>query len=203
MSTIFRQQIMRLHTLSLCNWCTALLVLLLHVPMMMEDAMAKTPATAFDFSFEAIEGGEIALDTWRGKVLLVVNTASRCGFTNQYDALQQLWKRYADKGLVVIGVPSNDFGNQEPGSNAEIKDFCSVSFGVDFPLAARTRVRGAEAHPFYRWAAAEAGMLGKPKWNFHKYLFGRDGQLIDWYGSTTSPLSDKLVATITAALDQD
>jgi len=126
--------------------------------------------SAHDFSFTAIDGEALPLSTFRGKVLLVVNTASRCGFTRQYEGLQALWNDYRDRGLVVLGVPSNDFGGQEPGSDPDISEFCTVNFHVDFPLTAKTPVRGQNAHPFYRWAAREVGALGVPRWNFHKYL---------------------------------
>jgi len=156
--------------------------------------------TAHAFTFDAIEGGELPLSTYAGKVVLVVNTASRCGFTPQYSALQELWTRYRNRGLVVLGVPSNDFGGQEPGTKAEIKTFCEVNFDVDFPMTDKVRVKGQDAHPFYAWAREELGGLAKPRWNFHKYLVAPDGRLIDWFSTPTSPLSERVIDAIEAAL---
>ena len=152
---------------------------------------------AFDFSFRKIDGGELPLSAWRGKPVLVVNTASECGYTPQYADLEKLWQRYRDRGFVLLGVPSNDFGAQEPGSEAEIKSFCEKNFGVDFPLAAKEPVTGAKAHPFYQWVAKEAGA---PKWNFHKYLFNKDGSIAGTFGSRTEPNAPDLNAAIDEAL---
>jgi len=158
------------------------------------------PASAFEHEFEAIEGGKLPLAQWRGKVLLVVNTASFCGFTPQYEGLQKLWERYEAKGLVVIGVPSNDFGEQEPKAEAEILGFCKGAFGVTFPLTTKQVVKGPQAHPFYRWAREALGTAHAPRWNFHKYLVGRDGKPIAGYGSNVEPLSAELTKAIEAAL---
>lgn len=150
----------------------------------------------------ALNGGSHPADLFRGKVVLVVNTASHCGFTPQYDALQALWTRYRDRGFVVLGVPSNDFGGQEPGTAGEIADFCRINYGVDFPLLEKQRVTGTDAHPLYRWAADATGFIGQPRWNFHKLLVGRDGRLVDWFSSITAPDSGKVTAAIEAALAQ-
>jgi len=133
---------------------------------------AASPAqtTAHSFEFESIDGGPLPLSGFKGRAVLLVNVASRCGFVRQYDGLQALWEKYRARGLVVLGVPSNDFGGQEPGSEAEIKKFCEVNFNVDFPMTAKVAVSGEGAHPFYRWAAGELGEESKPRWNFHKYL---------------------------------
>ena len=163
-------------------------------------ALAADARTAFDFSFERIEGGAMPLSQWRGRPLLIVNTASECGYTFQYSGLVKLWERYRDKGLVVVGVPSNDFGGQEPGKEGDIKDFCETTFGVDFPLATKTVVRGTGAHPFYLWAAETLGPGRAPKWNFHKYLVGRDGRLLGAFSSTTEPMSDAVTAAVEQAL---
>ncbi|MEQ9447991.1 MAG: glutathione peroxidase, partial [Rhodospirillaceae bacterium] len=130
------------------------------------SAMATT---AHDFSFSAIEGGELPMSQFAGKAVLVVNTASFCGYTPQYTGLQALWDEYRDKGLVVLGVPANNFGGQEPGSDEEIKQFCEVNFSVDFPMTSKESVAGADAHAFYKWAAVTLGTDKAPKWNFHKY----------------------------------
>lgn len=155
---------------------------------------------AHDFSFPAIGGGEVDLKDFAGKPVLVVNTASECGFTPQYKGLQALWSKYRDRGLVVVGVPSNDFGAQEPGSASEIADFCATRFSVDFPMTDKQVVLGPQAHPFYRWIEASLGEAGAPKWNFHKYLIGGDGELIDAYGSRVAPDAPQLIGAVEAAL---
>ncbi|MFZ4541327.1 MAG: glutathione peroxidase [Rickettsiales bacterium] len=142
------------------------------------------------------------LKNFQGKVLLIVNTASQCGFTSQYEGLQKLYDQYKDKGLVVIGVPSNDFGEQEPGDDKEIAHFCKLNFGVTFPMASKKVVSGDAAHPFYRWAKAELGFGTAPKWNFHKYLVNRKGELVDYFNSTTSPQSTRLVEAVEKALQE-
>jgi glutathione peroxidase len=157
-------------------------------------------ATAHDFAFTAIDGTPLPLAQWRGRALLVVNTASQCGFTQQYVGLQHLHQTYGARGLTVIGVPSNDFGGQEPGSEPEIAEFCRARFGVLFPLAAKTHVTGAEAHPFYRWAAREFGPAARPRWNFHKYLVTRDGALDDWFSTVTGPTSSRVVRAVERVL---
>ena len=169
--------------------------------MTLSAAISSGPS-AWDFSFTDIDGNQMPLRGYQGQVLLVVNTASRCGFTPQYDALQTLWQTYKDEGLVVIGVPSNDFGGQELSSEAEVKDFCEVNFNIDFPMTAITAVKGGDAHPFYQWAGQQAGMMAKPKWNFHKYLVGRDGQISDWFSSVTTPEAAKLRTAVESALAQ-
>jgi glutathione peroxidase len=149
-------------------------------------------ALAYDFSFEAIEGGRMPLEQWRGKVLLVVNTASFCGFTPQYEGLQALWQRYLARGLVVIGVPSNDFGGQEPKAEAEILGFCKGAYNVSFPLTSNQVVSGGEAQSL--------GADAIPKWNFHKDLVGRDGRLLGAFPTRVSPQAPELIQAIEAAL---
>lgn len=155
-----------------------------------------------DFALIGIDGKPMALSQFKGKVVLLVNTASECGYTPQYQGLEKLWLDYKDKGLVVVGVPCNDFGGQEPGETSEIATFCEVNYGVTFPLAVKTVVSGNAADPLYVWAGDKAGMLGKPNWNFHKYLFGRDGEFIDWFSTPTKPESAKIVAAIQKALER-
>ena len=163
-------------------------------------AASTASPSAWDFSFTAIDGNQLPLSQYEGQAVLVVNTASRCGFTSQYDALQQLWQDYQDRGLVVIGVPSDDFGGQELTSEAEVKEFCEVNFNIDFPMTSITHVKGSAAHPFYKWAALKAGMLARPKWNFHKYLIDRNGQLAASFSSMISPTSEKIRAAIETTL---
>ena len=163
-------------------------------------AGAATDGTAYDYGFTSIEGGPLPLSQYRGKAVLVVNTASRCGYTPQYEGLQALWERYRDRGLVVLGVPSGDFGGQELATEAEIKQFCEATFNIDFPLAEKTIVSGDAAHPFYAWAAQTLGEEARPRWNFHKYLVSRNGRLIDWFPTRTEPGSERVTAAIEAAL---
>lgn len=158
------------------------------------------PGTAYDFKFAGIDGKPIALADWRGKAILVVNTASFCGYTKQYAGLQALWSKYENAGLVVLGVPSNDFANQEPKSEGEIKTFCQGAFGVTFPLTAKQGVVGSDAHPFYKWAADAMGPAGVPNWNFHKYLVGRDGRLMRSFSTRLEPDSDEMKQWIDKAL---
>jgi glutathione peroxidase len=155
---------------------------------------------ATDFTFTAIDGTPLPLSSFAGKVVLVVNTASFCGFTKQYDGLQKLYSAYKDRGLVVLGVPSNEFGQQEPGTNAEIAQFCQGAFNITFPLAEKVSVIGGGAHPFYKWAASVLGPSAVPKWNFHKYLVGADGKLIAGFATSVEPSSPKVVQAIEAAL---
>ncbi|ALG70377.1 glutathione peroxidase [Azospirillum thiophilum] len=157
-------------------------------------------ASAHDFTFQGIDGQPLPLSQFAGKTILVVNTASQCGFTPQYKGLEALWQRYRDRGLVVVGVPSDDFGGQEPGSAAQIKDFCEVNYSIDFPMTDKTVVSGDGAHPFYRWAADELGFLAKPRWNFHKYLIGPDGKLQSWFSTMTDPESEKVREAIETLL---
>ena len=164
----------------------------------------KSEKTAYDFSFTAADGNKkLSLADFKGKVILVVNTASKCGFTSQYGDLEKIYEEYKDKGLTIIGVPSNDFGNQEPGSNEEIATFCQINYGVTFPLAQKEKVSGGSAHPFYIWAKETLGFGTAPKWNFHKYLINREGKLIDYFHSTTSPKSSRLKTAIEKALDSN
>jgi len=146
--------------------------------------------TAYDFSAKTLDGTEVSLDAYRGKAMLVVNTASKCGFTPQYTGLEKLWREYADKGLVVLGFPCDQFGHQEPGDEDEIRNFCSLTYDVTFPMFAKVEVNGAKAHPFYKWLKAEkAGLLGLEgiKWNFTKFLVDKDGKVVKRYAPTDTP----------------
>jgi len=169
-----------------------------------EDTMtANASGTgAHAFSFTSIDGEAMAMSDFAGKAVLVVNTASRCGFTPQYKNLQTVWETYRDKGLVVLGVPSNDFGGQEPGTEAEIKAFCETNFDVDFPMTEKQAVKGDGAHPFYRWAAEEGGAQNAPRWNFHKYLVGPDGALVAAMGTQMSPTDPRAIELIEKTLPQ-
>jgi glutathione peroxidase len=163
-------------------------------------AKGAQAGSAHDFTFQSIDGKPMPLAAFRGKVLLVVNTASFCGFTRQYQGLQALWERFEAAGLVVIGVPSNDFGEQEPKGESEIKAFCQGAFGVTFPLTAKVAVQGKDAHPFYAWARETLGAAAAPGWNFHKYLVGADGRLVQSFTTLMSPDSTAIVTAIEAEL---
>jgi glutathione peroxidase len=157
-------------------------------------------SSAHDYSFDAIAGGALPMTTFKDKVVLVVNTASKCGLTPQYDGLEKLYSDYKDKGLVVLGVPCNQFMGQEPGTEEEIQTFCSTTFGIDFPMTAKVDVKGDEAHPFYKWAEAELGEPAVPVWNFHKILIGKDGRALRAFGPRTEPLDGEVTGAIEAAL---
>jgi len=156
--------------------------------------------TAYDFEATTIDGGQRTLADYRGKVLLVVNTASKCGFTPQYEGLEELYRTYADRGLVVLGFPCNQFNGQEPGDEDEIASFCSTTYDVTFPMFAKIDVNGDDAHPLYRWLKGEqGGVLGdRIKWNFTKFLIGRDGDVVKRYAPATKP--DKIAADIESLL---
>jgi glutathione peroxidase len=157
-------------------------------------------ASAHEYAFTTIDGAPLPLTTYQGKVVLVVNTASKCGLTPQYDGLEKLYTDYKDRGLVVLGVPCNQFAGQEPGTEAEIKDFCETRFAVDFPLTSKEEVKGEGAHPFYKWAEAQLGEPSVPVWNFHKILVGKSGEALAAFGPRTDPQDADLVGAIEAAL---
>jgi glutathione peroxidase len=173
------------------------------IPSPAAGAQALSPEmsrpTAYAFSFKRLEGGTVRLAEHAGKPILVANTASLCGYTPQYVGLQQLWMRFHDQGLLVVGVPSNDFGGQEPGDAAEIDHVAHQEYGVTFPLTEKVAVKGAAAHPFYRWAAAERPVEA-PRWNFHKYLVGRDGHIAAAFSAEIDPLDARIVAAIAREL---
>jgi glutathione peroxidase len=162
-------------------------------------ALAQAPAmsrpTAFAFSFAGLDGGSLRLAEHAGKPILIVNTASQCGYTPQFAGLQQLWARYRERGLLIVGVPSNDFGGQEPGGPAEINKTAHGEYGVSFPLAAKADVKGPSAHRFYKWAALDHPGDG-PRWNFHKYLVGRNGHIVAAFSSQIEPTDPRVIAVI-------
>ena len=161
----------------------------------------KTTATAnyeqkfYDFSIESITGEKINFKDYSNKIILVVNTASYCGFTKQYDELQELWDKYKEKGLIVLGVPSNSF-NQEKKNNKDVKEFCDVNFNINFPLTTITEVKGKNSHELFKWAKENHGKSAEPKWNFHKILINKEGKVEDTFASFTKPLSKKLIKAI-------
>ena len=157
-------------------------------------------SNAYDFSFTSIDGDPLPLSTFKGKPVLVVNTASKCGLTPQYEGLEQLYRDYKAKGLVVLGVPCNQFAGQEPGSEAEIKTFCQVKFDVDFPMTSKVDVKDAGRHPFYAWAEDKLGTPAVPVWNFHKILVGKDGEAIAAFGPRTPPQDESITEAVEKAL---
>ena len=159
------------------------------------NASATYSKLAYDFEFNSIDGNKIKLSDFKNKVLVIVNVASRCGYTPQYEDLQTLWSNYKDKNLIVIGVPTNNF-KQEPGTNKEIKDFCETNFGINFPMTEKIDVIGNNAHPFYKWAKKNHGISAIPKWNFHKIVIGKNGKVVDTFASFTKPTSKKFLNLI-------
>ncbi len=157
--------------------------------------IAENSGTAYDYEFNGINGDLIKLSSYEGKVIVVVNVASRCGYTPQYEDLQTLWSEYENKNLVVLGVPTNNF-RQEPGNNKEIKNFCETNFGITFPMTEKINVVGNNAHPFYKWARKDYGIGAIPKWNFHKIIIGKDGKVADTFSSITKPSSKKFKKVI-------
>ena len=150
----------------------------------------------FDFKIKDISDKILDLSNFKNKTVLLVNVASNCGFTKQYDGLQELYEKYKDNGLVVIGVPSNQFGGQEPGTNDQIKDFCESNFNITFPITSKYEVRGKNAHQIYLWAKANYGKSAIPKWNFHKILINKNGKIEDTFSSFTEPMSKKITKKI-------
>lgn len=165
------------------------------------DPAGADPATAYQFAFPGLFLERVPMTAFEGEVVMVVNTASRCGFTPQYEGLQQIYAEYHGRGFEIVGVPANNFMGQEPGSAEDIQQFCTLNYGVTFPMAAKTDVIGESRHPFYAWAETQLGEAAAPKWNFHKLLIGRDGRLIAAFPTRTEPTSDEVRAAIEAALN--
>ena len=159
----------------------------------LNKSMSENSKTFYDFKINSINGEELNLSIFNDKTILLVNVASKCGFTKQYDDLQKLYDDYKEKGLVVIGIPSNQFGSQEPGTEAEIKNFCETNFNINFPMTSKYDVKGNNAHPIYRWAKVTYGKSAVPKWNFHKILINKNGNVEDTFASFTNPLSNKIL----------
>lgn len=181
--------------------CLALAALTaLSLPDSASVASAASPG-AHKYDFVSIEGDAMPFSSFAGKAVLVVNTASFCGFTSQYKELQAVYERYRDRGLVVLGVPSNDFGAQEPGTAGEIKEFCETNYDITFPMTEKQVVRGSNAHPFYQWAHQALGDEGVPRWNFHKILIAPDGSAVNAWPSVTKPDSDAIISVIESVLN--
>ena len=161
-----------------------------------EKVEAKYEKLFFELNIKSINGESLDLNKFKGKAVLLVNVASKCGFTKQYTELQKLYDLYKDKGLVVIGIPSNQFGGQEPGSNEEIKNFCETNFNITFPMTEKVDVKGENANELYLWAKKNYGKSTVPKWNFHKILINKEGKIEDTYSSFTNPTSKKIINII-------
>ena len=159
----------------------------------LKTSMSENSKTFYDFKINSINGEELNLSIFKDKTILLVNVASKCGFTKQYDDLQKLYDDYKEKGLVVIGIPSNQFGGQEPGSEVEIKNFCETNFNINFPMTSKYEVKGDNAHPISIWAKETYGKSTVPKWNFHKILINKNGKVEDTFASFTGPLSNKII----------
>jgi glutathione peroxidase len=166
----------------------------------LKTSMSDNSKTFYDFKINSINGEELNLSIFKDKTILLVNVASKCGFTKQYDDLQKLYDDYKEKGLVVIGIPSNQFGGQEPGSEVEIKNFCETNFNINFPMTSKYEVKGDNAHPIYIWAKETYGKSTVPKWNFHKILINKNGKVEDTFASFTGPLSNKIIKKLEKTL---
>ena len=157
------------------------------------NALSDSTKLFYDLKIKSITGDQLNIVEMKGKTVLLVNVASKCGFTKQYEELQQLYDNFKDKGLIVIGIPSNQFGGQEPGSESEIKNFCETNFNITFPMTSKYDVKGDNAHPIYLWAKETYGNSTVPKWNFHKILINKEGKIEDTFVSFTNPLSKKII----------
>ena len=179
-----------------------IIILIFMISIFGKSADAKYKKLAYEFKFNDLDGSELSFNEYKGKVIVVVNVASKCGFTKQYEDMQNIWEKYEKKGLVMIGVPSNDFGQQEPGSSEQIKNFCEAKFGISFPMTEKVSVKGDNAHPFYLWAKKNFGNEAVPKWNFHKIIINKEGKVETAFTSIISPSSKKFVSTIEKNLNK-
>ena len=159
----------------------------------LNKSLSDTKKIYYDFKIQSINNDKLELSQYKDKTILVVNVASKCGFTEQYDDLQKLFSLYKDKGLIVLGIPSNQFGGQEPGSEKEIQNFCETNFNITFPMTSKYDVKGDNAHPIYVWAKESFGKSAVPKWNFHKILINKKGKVEDTFASFTNPMSKKII----------
>ena len=187
--------------ISLNKICALLIILSTIMFSFPNKASAKYDKLIYDFEIESIEGEKIDFSKYKSKVILLVNVASQCGFTKQYTDLQKLWETYKDKGLIVIGLPSNQFGGQEPGTNVEIQKFCKVNFDINFPMTTKINVKGENIEPIYKWALENYGKRAIPKWNFYKILINKHGKIEQTYSSITNPMSKKMTKDIEEILN--
>jgi len=178
-------------------------ILIIFMSFFATNLSANYDKLAYDFNFKDLDGSPLNLSEYKDKVIVVVNVASQCGFTKQYEGMQEMWEKYQKKGMIMIGIPSNDFGNQEPGNSEEIKNFCEAKFGITFPMTEKVTVKGDNAHPFYKWASQNHGKAAIPKWNFHKIIIGKNGKIEDTFASITKPTSKKFILAIEKALSNN
>ena len=173
-----------------------LFLLIIMISFLGDKVSAEYDKLAYDFSFKDLDGSVLNLSEYKGQIVVVINVASQCGFTNQYEDMQKIWEKYQDKGVIILGVPSNEFGKQEPGSNKDIKNFCEAKFGISFPMTEKISVKGEDAHPFYIWARENYGKSAIPKWNFHKIIINKNGKVAETFSSITNPSSKKFIKTL-------
>lgn len=172
------------------------IVLIILMPFFTSNVLGNYEKLVYEFTFNDLDGSQLNLSNFKNKVIVIINVASQCGFTKQYEDMQKVWEKYQDKGIIIIGVPSNDFGNQEPGTNKEIKDFCEAKFGITFQMTEKVKVKGPEAHPFYLWAKKNHGKTAVPKWNFHKIIIDKSGKIVETFSSITNPSSKKFLKVL-------
>ena len=172
------------------------IILIIMISFFTSKVSANYEKLVYDFQFKDLDGTPLKLSEYKGKIIIAVNVASQCGFTKQYEDMQKIWEKYQTKGLVMLGIPSNDFGNQEPGGNEEIKNFCEAKFGITFPMTEKVSVKGQEAHPFYVWAKENHGESAVPKWNFHKIIIDKNGKVAETFSSRINPSSHKFKLAI-------
>ena len=175
-----------------------LFILIFMISFFGSEKLAKTEngSVAYDFAFNDLDGSLLKLSDYKNKIIVVVNVASQCGFTNQYEDMQRIWEKYQKKNIVILGVPSNDFGQQEPGTSKDIKNFCEAKFGITFPMTEKVSVKGDDAHPFYLWAKKNYGNKAVPKWNFHKIIIDKSGKIAKTFSSLTNPSSSKFIKVL-------
>jgi len=173
-----------------------IIILLIMMSFFGNKVTADYEKLAYDFKFKDLDGSQLSLSEYKGKVIIAVNVASQCGFTKQYEDMQDVWKKYQSKGIIMLGIPSNDFGQQEPGTSKEIKNFCEAKFGITFPMTEKVSVKGPDAHPFYVWAKDNYGKSAIPKWNFHKIIINKEGKIAETFSSITNPSSKKFINLI-------
>ena len=177
------------------------ILLIIMISFLGNKVTANYEKLAYDFQFKDLDGSALNLSEYKGKVIIIVNVASQCGFTKQYEDMQNIWENYQSKGIVMLGIPSNDFGKQEPGTSEEIKNFCEAKFGITFPMTEKVSVKGPESHPFYIWARENHGKSAIPKWNFHKIIVGRNGKIDNTFASITNPSSKKFIKAIEKSIN--
>ena len=175
------------------KYLTIIILIIVNVLILNNRVYSMENKNFYDFKLESITGEIINFNDYKGKTVLIVNVASNCGFTKQYNDLQNLWEKYKERNLIVLGIPSNQFGGQEPGTNSEIKNFCKTNFNISFPMTSKYNVKGENAHEIYKWAKNSYGKSAVPKWNFHKILIDKNGKVHETFASFTNPMSKKII----------